>query len=300
MSRYLRLVCVSFLCFAAFFCISQVPDWSFFRDGDGNTYFIDNIGKIRTTVQAESFRKTLSVKGLDYYVAQAKELIDKQHPVEGLLILKTILAMPVIDQRVVDAREHASVSLNSFKARHGTRFDYMNRLASPVLFSSNDITHVVHDIMFFSFTSRHNVYILKNRWRVNLHYSYNGLSIGVKKNLDSNEQRETAYDFLIAIDSEKFGVKIKNLRQLEDNWTKRLYFENIKREEITRSENKVLYSFKGGRREEKDLAFSGFEVLVKNRQFGYYVRIITPSEKLESTKAAMMEIADSFSISDLN
>lgn len=277
--------------------MSQMPDWSFFKDGDGNTYYIDTTGQIRTSLQAEPFRKTMSVRGLEFYNAQAKELIENHRPVEGLLILKTILAMPVIDQRVADAQTKAAAELHLFKSRQGTRFDVMNRQASPLLFSSGGLTFLVHDILYFSFSTPGELYVLRNRWRINLFYAHNGLSIGVR--ID-NQRREKGYDFLIAVDSEKFESKIASLRQLEENWTNRLFFEDIERREISRDENRVLYSFKAGKKGGNDFAFAGFETLVKNANFGYYMRTITPFDKSERFEAAMRDITTGFSISDLN
>ena len=56
---------------------SQMPGWKFFKDYDGNTYYIDKNGKIRTSGKPEFKYKAVSVDGIDYYLNQGLELIKR-------------------------------------------------------------------------------------------------------------------------------------------------------------------------------------------------------------------------------
>ncbi|MCL1911600.1 MAG: hypothetical protein FWG13_05295 [Leptospirales bacterium] len=268
-----------------------MPDWRFFKDGDGNSYYIDNAGKIVASGEPEATYR-ISVRGLDYYTAQADELILRHHATKGLLILKTILAMPRVDQRIVDAQNKAALSLNSLKQRHGSRFDNMNRLASPLIYESGETAVIIHDIMFYSLNIRHSFEIIKNKWRLLPHYWYNGISIGVR--MQSGEKK--GYDFLLAIDSEKFASKPGTTTRLEEHWGTRLFTENINRSEIFRDEKKVIYSFTSG----NSPPLTGFESIVKNGNFGYIIRAIAPASKGDAVAEAMKNTVSGFSISDIN
>jgi hypothetical protein len=269
-----------------------MPDWHFFKDGEGNTYYIDNAGKIVTSGAPRSSYR-VSVRGLEYYTAHAEELIISHHPVNGLLILKTILAMPGTDQRIVDAQNKASANLNALKQRHGTRFDEMNRLASPLIFENNGETTIIHDVLFYSFKTPHRFDIIRNKWRLAHNYWYNGLLIGVRMN---GSKRTSGYDFLFALDSEKFAKKLESLNRLADNWNSKLFLENIEHTQISIDETKAVYSFSAG----TPPSFAGFESFVKNGNFGYILRSIAPTGASEDVQKAMKEIVGSFSVSDLN
>ena len=268
-----------------------MPDWRFFKDGDGNSYYIDNAGKIVAPGEAGTIYR-ISVRGLDYYIAQAEELILRHNAVDGLLILKTILAMPPVDQRIIDAQNKAAASLNSLKQRHGSRFDNMNRLASPLIYENGETTILVHDIMFYSLSIPYGFDIIKNKWRLLPRYFYNGISIGVR--MQSGEKK--GYDFLLAIDSEKFASKPESAGRLEEHWRTRLFAENIRRSEIFKDEKKVIYSFSAG----SAPSFTGFESIIKNGNFGYIIRAIAPASKDNAVAEAMKNAVSSFSVSGLD
>ena len=268
-----------------------MPDWRFFKDGDGNSYYIDNAGKIVAPGEAGATYR-ISVRGLDYYIAQAEELILRHNAVEGLLILKTILAMPPADQRIVNAQSKAAANLNSLKQRHGNRFDNMNRLASPLIYEDEKTTVLVHDMMFYSLTIPYGFDIIRNKWRLLHNYWYNGISIGVR--MQDSEKR--GYDFLLAIDSEKFASKPKSIERLEEHWSIKLFTGNINRSEIFRDEKKVIYSFSVG----NSPSFTGFGSIVKNGNFGYIIKAIAPASKNAALAKAMKDAVSSFSISEIN
>ena len=268
-----------------------MPDWSFFKDGDGNSYYIDNAGKIIASGEAGTIYR-ISVRGLDYYTAQAEELILRHHAVDGLLILKTILAMPPADQRIVDAQKKAASNLNSLKQRHGNRFADMNRLASPLIYENGKTAVIVHDIMFYSLSIPYGFDIIKNKWRMLHNYCYNGLSIGVRM----QDGGKKGYDFLLAVDSEKFALKPDRITRLEEYWDIRLFAKNMNRSEIFRDEKKVVYSFTAG----SPPSFTGFESIVKNGNFGYIIRAIAPAQKDGAVNEAMRNAVTGFSVSALD
>jgi hypothetical protein len=280
--------------FTCLLCLSQMPDWRFFQDGDGNRYYVDSIGRIRTAGDPEFIYKTITVRGLEYYSSQAEELIRRHHPLEGLLILKTILAMHPDDQRIIDAQGRASKSLNFLKRREGDRYEVLDRNASLLIFESAKKTHVVNDFMFYSITSAGTVKVLRNRWRLKNSYWYNGVTLGVRKQRsDGKDKDEGHYDFLVAIDAEKFARPVILIEHLEKQWDERLMFDNVKKREISRTAEQIVSSFTSG----GDDGFAGYESFVKNGSCGYLVRIITPASRLEANDEFMRSLVSEFAVS---
>jgi hypothetical protein len=273
-----------------------MPDWRFFRDGDGNRYYVDGIGRIRTAGDPEFIYKTVTVRGLEYYSSQAEELIRRHHPLEGLLILKTILAMHPDDQRIVEAQTRASKSLNLLKHREGDRYSALDRSASLLIFESAKGTHVVNDFMFYSMTSTGPVSVLKNRWRLRNSYWYNGVSLGVRRQPSEGFEKEDGhYDFLVAIDAEKFARPLIQIEHLERQWDERLIFDNVKKREISRTPERILNSFTSGGSD----GFAGYESFVKNGSYGYLVRIITPASRLQANDEFMRSLISGFTVSGM-
>ena len=274
--------------------ISQMPDWRFFRDGDGNTYYVDNIGKIRTSGEPEFSYKVISARGLEYYNSQAEELILRHHPVDGLLLLKSILAMPPENQRIIDAQKRAALALQSFERREGTRYSELDRKASPLMYKTGGVTTVLNDVLFYSLKTPLAVSVIKNRWRQKYRYLYNGLTLGLgRKRSADGKSSAAAYEFLVAIDTEQFAMPVTQLDHLVKSWDNRLLFENIRRNRISGDEKSVIYSYTGG----TEPLFAGFESFVVNGNFGYFIRTVTPQSRFDENRESMEKLVRGFRVS---
>lgn len=274
---------------------AQMPDWKFFRDGDGNTYYFDKNGKIFTSGEIEKDFITVSVKGLDYAVHQAEELILRHHPAAGLRLLKTVLSMPPDDMRIVDAQRRASADFNKLKRREGSRFADLNRKASPCIFRSGGQTHIVNDVLFYSLASDYSADVLKNTWRLKYRYWYNGIRFGMHKTSSAVLKSRVKYDFLIAFDTEKFAGEVSSAADLQDSWTVRLMYENLTRKVISKDEKRIINSFESGGAD----GFRGFEAVIVNGRFGYMVRAIIPAKNFLRYRSDMLKTVRNFKVSDI-
>lgn len=266
-------------------CTAQMPEWSYFKDGDGNSYYIDKNGKIILTDIDGRLYKPVTVKGLDYYTALADELISSHKPEEGLRILKSILLIPRDDQRIIDAGKKASASLKVLKRKHGERFSEMNRTASPALYVFNGSTYIVNDTMGYSISTKYIPSVIRSRWRSDVNYLYNGLLVGFKIS-----KTEGGQDFLAAVDSEIFAAKPRNIKQLEYKWMDRLKWDVGRRTLVSSDESKVIYWFSGS-------SIAGFEAVIKNGKIGYCLKVVAPVGRFASLESAMKNTVEHFSVS---
>lgn len=268
------------------FCMGQMPEWSFFKDGDGNSYYIDNAGKIVIPQTPDAEYKSLTVKGLDYYQVLADELIAAHKPADGLRIIKTILAMPADDARVIEASKKATASLQKLKHRQGSRLEEINRNAVPMMFIYDGKLRILQDIMRYSLAAdaKYTIAVKQNNWRPRNRYLYHGLLLAVNTEADLQASK---YDFVLAVDSEMFASKLWNIDQLENLWNGRMQWDGLNVRPVSQTRNKTIYSFKGEK-------LGGFQAFVMNGRFGYCLRAAAPIKKLPALQKAMLSLTESF------
>ncbi len=277
--------------------MSQMPEWKFYRDRDGNTYYIDRSGKIRTSGKPEFNFKPVSPQGIDYYLNHAEQLLKGHYKVEGLILLKSILALPVSNNRVYKAQTEAAKRINYIKKREGGRFNGLNEMASLMLIKNSGNTVVINDNMFYSIEIPGTAAILRSRFRKRPYYRYHGLLIGInlKKSLSLSSGTDPKFDLLLAVDSERYSVSLKSIKRVVNNWRTNLGFENISREEVKKDRNSYILRFY---KKEKPL-LSGFEGYFFNGKFGYMVRAISSGEKFTKFKDKIRDIIFSFKFVEL-
>ncbi len=267
-----------------------MPDWRFFRDREGNRYYLDRAGKIRTLGEPEFTYRAVSAEGIDYYLNQGRELVLRHYPLQGLTILKSILSLPVTSNRIREAQEKASQEINRMLKRGGTRFHALNRKASLILFREGKRIKLVNDLMYYSLVSDLDISIIKNRLREKVGYTYNGALLGF--NLKKNRDVKSGFDFLMAIDSEKYRMDIRSLEIARRNWMLKLGIHRFKRELVRKSDGFLVYRFSN--RSEPSL--SGYEGIYYNGHFSTIIRIIVPGEKFSQFSGEMEKLINSFKV----
>jgi hypothetical protein len=268
-----------------------MPDWRFFRDREGNRYYLDRAGKIRTLGEPEFIYRAVSAEGIDYYLNQGRELVLRHYQLQGLTILKSILSLPVTNNRIRDAQEKASREINRMQKRGGTRFHALNRKAALIIYREGNRTNLINDLMYYSLVTDLDISILKNRLREKVGYAYNGTLLGfnLKK---SKEAKKRGFDFLMAIDSEKYRMDIKSIEIARRNWMVKLGLHRFKRELIRKSQEYLIYRFSN----RSDPQISGYEGIYYNGHFSYIIRIIVPGEKFNLFSKEMEKIINSFRV----
>jgi hypothetical protein len=269
--------------------LAQMPDWKYFRDRQGNTYFIDQAGKIRITDVRRYGYRPVSPSGIDYYLEYAAALVKEHRPIEGISVLKSICALPVDNNRIYQAQVKATELLLDLKKKNGPRYAAMYESASLVLFSRNGATTVINDQMRYSFHAPERIDVVRKSDRSRLEFHYSGIQFGVRVSERGKNQAD-AYDFLVAVDSEKFSVPFKDLSDAVESWKANIGYEGLVREVLSRGDDRVVYLFRSSDRP----GYTGIEGIVINGSYSHYVRIVSSDSGYERNSASMRKIMDGF------
>jgi hypothetical protein len=279
------------LLFGSFLIQSQMPDWKFFKDREGHTYFIDRAGKIRITDVGKYHYKPVSAGAIDYYLHYGITLVNDHRLTEGLSVLKSILALPADNNRIYTAQAQAAGMIHSLKKREGTRFPALDESASLILFRRDSLIQIINDHMFYSLTVPAELEVIRVRMRAGVDYRYSGVLIGIRESgKNSAAASNGVYEALLAVDGEKFSVRYKTLAQAVERWRYNHGFDDFQRTIVSQSGTKVVYHF----RKNGSAAFEGMEVIIINGYFSYCVRLITSKSKYKVNKGMIKKIIDDF------
>ena len=271
--------------------LAQMPDWKFFRDREGNTYFIDQGGKIRITDSTEHPYRAVSPRGIDYYLNYGITLINDHRVHEGLTVLKSIRALPGDSGRIVQAQVKATEVINSLKRRNGPRFVEQNDDASLMFIESDGGVRAINDRMFYSFRVPAGLAVVRKTARGRAEYRYEGVLFGAYR-ARSGAGDPNAYDFLIAVDSEKYAVRFRDIDHAAEHWRGRAGYGGIERSVLLKRDDRIVYSFTNmsGPR------YAGLEAVFVNGKFTHCARLITSEAGYRELGPKMEAVVASFSV----
>ncbi len=270
---------------------AQMPDWKYFRDREGNTYFIDQAGKIHITDVREYRYRPVTPRGIDYYLNYGTTLIKDHRLAEGLSVLKSICALPVDNNRTYQAQVKAMELVNMLKKRNGPRFTALNESASLILFMVDDVTKIINDHMFYSFQVPCRIHVVRTRDRAQagVDYRYSGIQFGLQTT-GGRDRQAGEFDMLMAVDSEKFSVQLKNITDAVEKWKWNIGYDGLVREELARSEDRLLYQF----RSSGPVIFTGMEGIFVNKNYTHCVRIVSSEAGYRVNRELMRKVMESF------
>lgn len=271
--------------------IAQMPDWKFFRDREGNTYFFDQGGAIHITSMKKYRYRPVSARGIDYYLEYGRELINEHHPIEGLSVLKSICALKNNNNRIYQAQVKATELIIKMKKNNGPRFTSMNESASLMLFQVDDGIEIINDQMLYSFKVPGRIEVVRKIDRSRLEYRYSGILFGVLPEGSKDDGGEAgAYEILMAVDTEKFAVPYKNLSAAVEKWKGNIGYEGVTREVLEKEKNRCVCSF----RNSSAPRYAGIEGIILNGSYSHYVRLISSELRFPAQQKIMLKIIDGF------
>ncbi len=285
-----RLIPVLLL-FSTLALIAQMPDWKFFSDREGNTYFIDQGGKIRITDTTKLPYRAVSPRGIDYYLNYGITLIDEHRVHEGLTVLKSIRSLPADNGRIVQAQVKATEVINKLKRRNGPRFVEQNDAASLMFIESEGGVRAINDRMYYSFHGPAGLSLIRKSNRARLEYRYEGLLFGVR-NRPTASGESNAYDYLIAVDSELFAVRFRDLDQAIKYWQGTVGYGGLERRVLEKRDDRIVYSFTS----RSEPRYAGLEAVFVNGKFTHCARLISSEAGYREYGAKMEAVMASFRI----
>ena len=268
---------------------AQMPDWKYFRDREGNAYFMDQAGKLHITAMKKFRYRPVSTRGIDYYLEYGSELIRDHHPIEGLSVLKSICALKNDNNRIYQAQTKAADMITRLKKNNGSRFIAMNESASLLIFREDKVIEIINDLMRYSFRAPGRVDIVRRIDRGRLEYRYSGILFGILPSANADNAVDVqGYDLFMAVDTERFGVPCKDLNAAVEKWRGNIGYEGLTREVLAKDDSRLISSF----RNSGTPRYAGIEGIILNGVYSHYVRIISSGERypdLEKTMRAIME-----------
>ena len=290
--HFFRYYILIFIAFLPVLLLAQMPDWKFFKDREGNKYFLDPAGKIHITTFPASNRKVVSADGIDYYINLAEEILSRKKIVESLLLFKSILALPDNNNRIYSARVRAAKNIDNLKKKNGDRFRKYNNEASLLLYKTGERSNILNDSMFYSMSSKGKIKVIRFKIRYEKDEIYHGASVGV--NFQEKEIADNKYEAIVALDAVKKKYSISSLEEMIENWKMIFGKDTLERNELFRDKDTVIYEFSSGIGDDNPQIYKGFEVQKYNGNFIYYLRIVSSGMKFEKIKDSMRDMALSF------
>jgi hypothetical protein len=271
---------------------SQMPDWVTVRDRDGNTMYMDRNGRIYCDGEPRPGLTRVSADGADFYLNQGAELLRNHHKREGLTILKSILALPREDARVLKASEGASMLVNALIKSEGDRFDSLNAQASLFHIRAKGVESLINDRFGYRFDIRGRLAFLRSGERVSGRSSYHGVSISLILETSAAASPDmNASDALIALDVEKFHERVVSVSSAENYWRNTLGADSFERIKQRSDAQAVEYEFT-----DTKAPYRGFEGIYLTGRKVMCLRIIAPEIKFQMQGARLREVLKGFSM----
>ncbi len=218
---------------------AQMPDWKFFRDRDGNSYYYDRTFKIRITDTPEPDYIPVTTSGIDFYFHTGIELINSGKYPEGLFYLKSIRTLGDTNNRVRNVQIDAAKWMGYLERKHGTRYEIYDRESPVTLTGENNRYYLNNTKLFYGLTIQHRPHILKKEWK------YNGTGFGLKFGARIDEKGNyEGFDYVTGIESRILKGGSPSVDEAHAMWIHELGIDSFSRKEIYRKADRILYEIK--------------------------------------------------------
>ena len=193
------------------FISAQMPDWKFFRDREGNSYYYDRAMKIRITDENSFDFTPASQLGTDYYLNKGIELIKNGKYTEGLFYLKSLKTLPADDIRVERNAAEASKWINYLHKKHGTRYERFDKESTILLNFSGGNYNLFNEKLRYRISLKQQPRIVRALWKLN----DKGYGFKFGFNLEKKTSDE-GYDCIVGIETRITKGKVSNPVEAED------------------------------------------------------------------------------------
>ncbi len=244
---------------------SQMPDWFFFKDKAGNSYYYDKAFKIRITEELKFDYTPVSADGIDFYFNTGIDNVKSGRMVEGLFYLKSIRLIRSDNMRINRVRNDSTKWLNALYKKHGDRFEEADRESTVLLTVNNGVYELVNDKLFYRINFSSRPHVLKNGWK-NRFREY-GLKLGINTVSSGNTE---GYDYMVGIETRIFTNALDSLEQAESVLYGELVYDSLKREQLVRQGDRAVYYYEY----QNSAPFCGVEGIFYNGKIVHIARSI--------------------------
>jgi len=266
----------------------QMPDWTFFKDREGNQYYYDRAFKIRITDEPDFNYPPVSGKGIEYYYNSGLEYLDRREVVKGLYFFKSILALKQQDNRLRKIQINTVDQISSLEKRHGTRMEAFDRESTLLILKEGGSFRLINEKLFYALTLPvpARPWIIRKGWK----YSDKGYGLQFGVNMDGSGKK--GYDFVAGVETRILPFAADTADQAEEIWVRDLGSDAFSRELIEKGSEKKIYLYKYP----GDSPFRGYEGIYVNRNTIHLVRIMYHENMHSSVEQMVQDMMSSFTL----
>lgn len=263
---------------------SQMPDWIFFQDRDGNKYYYDSSFKIVITDESDFNFPPVSEKGVEYYYNSAMEYVKKGDVSKGLFFYKSILALKSKNNRLKKFQINSAEQVRGLSDRHGTRMtDYDNK--STLLITKNkNLYSIINEKLFYNLELLHRPWIIREGWK----HSQKGYGLQFGINRDGSNKK--TYDFIAGVETKILPYVVQTAEEAEKIWEKEVGPDSFSRDLYYESRESRLYTYKYP----GDSPFKGCEGIFINKEKVHLLRVMYHYKMEAAVDKDVMEMMKSF------
>lgn len=218
---------------------SQMPDWKYFKDREGNSYYYDRAFKIRITEAADSGLIPVTAKGIDFYYNTGVELINEKKYADGLFYLKSIRTLGGSGNRIRKVQIESAKLMNYLEKKHGTRYEIYDRESAITLTGENDRYYLSNSKLYYGITINHRPFIIKKEWK------YRGTGYGLKFGVRVNEKGDyQGFDYITGIESRILQGGSPTIGEAQSFWIYEMGADSFSRKEILRRNDRLLFDIR--------------------------------------------------------
>lgn len=219
--------------------LSQMPDWKFFRDREGNSYYYDRAFKIRIADTEGIDYTPVTSSGIDFYFNKGIELINEGRYPEGLFFLKSIRALDDSSGRVRKVQIESAKWMNYLYKKHGTRYDIYDSESAVAITGKGNSYFLINSRLFYKITIPHRPHLLKKEWK------YYGKGYGLKFGARLEEKGNyEGFDYIAGMESRILKGGSPSAEDARMIWIHELGADSFTRRETFRSGDRILYDIK--------------------------------------------------------
>lgn len=216
---------------------SQMPDWTFFRDREGNAYYFDKAFKIIITDESAFDYPPVSEKGIDYYYNAGLEYIKKGEMARGLYFFKSVMALKSGNNRIRKIQIDSAEQVKILTAKNGPRMENYNNESSILVLKEDKSFKIINESLFYSLSFSHRPWIIREGWK------YSGKGYGIKFGINSGNSKAGAYDFMGGIETRLLPYSPESVFHAEQIWEREVGPDAFKREIYMESGKSRIYRF---------------------------------------------------------
>lgn len=261
-----------------------MPDWTFFKDREGNEYYYDGAFKIQITDEPDFNYPPVSERGIEYYYNSGLEYLGRGEVVKGLYFFKSIMALKEQNNRLRKIQINTSDQINSLEKRHGTRMTAFDRESAVLILNEGNSYRLINEKLFYALTLPARPWIIKNRWK------YSGKGYGLQFGINIDKSEKSGYDFIAGVETRILPFAVDTADQAERIWVKDLGPDAFSRELIQGSADKKIYIYKYP----GDSPFRGYEGIFINRNTMHLVRIMYHENMHSTVEQIVQELMSGF------